>query len=293
MSHRWFPIVLLVGVLCTFAVGWTQKPADPPNVEATFKLALAAAEEYEFRLGKDKKDKPLELEREPKLKFSNPANSDIQGCVFVWTREGRPLVVGSFHKWFSRQAATTHWQHEFHSLAEGPLRATFHGDPVWTTEEAGVEFAAVPDAAAPAANKTQRSLQLRQLGKEFSATAHYENAPSDMELRLLPRPIHSYAAPKQGILEGGLFAFVRSTDPELFLLIEARGKDAATAGWKFAAVRMTNAADLRLRHQKKQVWEAQRRPWNDVTRSHKLPHTAFSFVKLPDFLKEPSTKPKP
>lgn len=293
MRQPGFLVVLAVGVFATIADGWTQKSADPPNVEATFRIALASAEEYEFHLGKDKKGKPLELAREPKLKFSNPANSDVQGCIFVWTREERPLVVGSFHKWFSRRAATHHWQHEFHSLAEGPLRATFHGDAVWATEEAGLEFVAIPKAPATAANKSQRLLQLRQLGKEFSAIARYENAPSDIELRLLPRPIYSYAAPKQGIVEGGLFAFVRGTDPEMFLLIEARGKDAASAGWKFAGVRMTNAADLRLRHQEKQVWEAQRRPWNDVTRFHKLPHTAFSFVKLPDFLKDPSAKPKP
>jgi hypothetical protein len=297
MSRRWFLIVLPVGVFSTVAVGWSQKPADrpaiPENIEATSKVALAAAAEYEFHVGKDEKDKPLELVREPKLKWSNPERSDIQGSVFLWTLEGRPLVVGSFHKWFSRQSALTHWEHEFHSLAEEPLSAKFHGDSIWTTEEAGLKFVPVPDATTPAANKAQRLLQLRKLAQEFSAIAHYHNAPSDTDLRLLPRPIHSYAAPKQDILEGGLFAFVRGTDPDLFLLIEARGKDAAAARWQLAAARMTNNAELRLRHQKKQVWEAQPIPWKDVTRSHKLAYTAFTFNKLPDFLKEAIDKPQP
>jgi hypothetical protein len=295
MNRRWLLIVVLpVGVLATAAVGWTQKPADTPatpeNIEAAFKLSLAAAAEYEFRVGKDENEKPLELVREPKLKWSNPAVSDVQGNVFLWTRDGRPLVVGSLTKWFSPRSVM---QHEFHSLAEEPLSAKFHGDPVWTTSEAGLKFVAVPGAAAPAANEPQRLLQLRKLAKEFSGTAKYRNAPSDTELRLLPQPIHSYAAPKQGVLNGGLFAFVRGTDPEIFLLIEARDNDAATARWQFAAARMTNMAELRLRHQEKQVWEAELLPWKDVSGRHELAYTAFSFDEIPDFLKEAIAKPRP
>jgi hypothetical protein len=293
MSQRCLLILVSVGLLSTAAVGWSQKPADtatPENIEAAFKLSLAAAAEYEFRVGQNENEKPLELVREPKLKWSNPAASDIQGNVFVWTREGRPLVVGSFMKWFSPRSVM---QHEFHSLAEEHLSAKFHGNPVWATDEAGLKFADVPDAPPPAAGETQRVLQLKKLAKEFSATAKYRNAPSDTELRLLPQPIHSYAAPKQGVVSGGLFAFVRGTDPELWLLVEARGKDAATARWQFAAARMTNMAELRLRHQDRQVWEAGLLPWKDVSGSHERPYTAFELKKIPDFLNEAITKPKP
>jgi hypothetical protein len=294
MSQRWLPLVLPVAFLSTVAIGWTQKLPEPPatteNIEAAYKLSLAAAEEYEFHVGKDENDKPLELVREPKLKWSNPVRSDVQGNVFLWTREGRPLVVGGFDNWFSPRP----WmQHEFHSLAEGPLSAKFHRDSVWTTEEAGLKFVAVPNAAAPTADEVQQRLQLRKLASEFSAAARYRNETSDTELRLLPRPIHGYTAPKQGIMKGGLFAFVRSTDPELLLLIEARGKDAATARWQFAAARMTNMAELRLRHRDKQVWEAELLPWRDVNDSHKLAYTAFIFNKVPDFLMEAVAKPKP
>src|SRR5688572_26873283 len=98
MTRRWLLTVLVpAGVLCAAAIARPQKPADTPatpeNIEAAFKLSLAAAAEYEFRGGTDEKDKPLELVRESRLKWSNPAASDIQGNVFVWTRDGRPLVV--------------------------------------------------------------------------------------------------------------------------------------------------------------------------------------------------------
>jgi hypothetical protein len=301
MNRCWLLIVLPVCVLSTASVGWTQKPTDSPatkeNIEAALKIALASAAEYEFHVGKDDKDKPLELVREPRLKWSNPVNTDVQGCVFVWTREGRPLVVGNIFRWFSPQTIRAHggfvMEHDFHSLAEVPLTATFHGKSVWTTEEAGLKFVPVPGAAIPTASEVQRRLQLRKLASEFSATAHYRNAPDDTEFRLLPRPIHSYAAPKQGILEGGLFAIVRSTDPEMFLLIQARGKDAATARWQFAVARYTNMAELRLMYQNKQVWEVGLLPWNDISGNHKLPFTVFTFNAIPDFLNEAIAKPKP
>lgn len=292
MTRSWLPVAFL---LVAAPMGLAQRPADPPpadkeNIEAALRLTRAAAAEYEFRVGKDKDQKPLDLVREPRLKWSNPSASDIQGNVFVWTRDGRPLVVGSFMKWFSSRSAM---QHEFHSLAGEPLRAKFHGTPVWATVEPGVKFADIPGAAAPAAGEAQRGLQLRKLAKEFSGIAHYRGAPDDTELRLLPQPIHSYAAPKHGVLSGGLFTFVRGTDPELFLLVEARRKDGATAKWQFAAARMTNMAELRLRHKDKQVWDAGLRPWKEVSGSHELPYTAFEFRQTPDFLKDALAEPKP
>src|SRR5439155_367897 len=149
-----------------------------------------------------------------------------------------------------------------------------------------------PDTPAPAAADAQRGLQLRKLAKEFAGAAKYRNAPDVTELRLLPQPVHGYTAPKQGVLTGGLFAFVRGTDPELWLLVEARGADAAAARWQYAAARMTNMAELRLRHRDKPVWEAGLLPWVDVSGSHKRPYTAFEFKETPDFLKD-AAKPKP
>jgi hypothetical protein len=208
------------------------------------------------------------------------------------------LVVGNIYKWYLPEAIRAQgglaMEHDFHSLAEVPLSGSLHGKPVWTAEEAGLKFVAVPDAAVPAANEVQRRLQLGKLASEFSCVARYRNAPSDTQLRLLPRPTHSYAAPKQGILEGGLFAIARGTDPEMFLLIEARGKDAATARWRYAVAPMSNLAELRLRHQNRQVWEAGLPSQRDVLGSHKLPFTAFTFFNtIPDFLNEAIAKPKP
>lgn len=293
MSGRWLPIaVLAVGSLAIARTGsGAEKPAETPanreNIAAALKLTQAAAAEYEIRVAGD--DKPLDLCREPVLRWSNPVQGEVHGNVFLWTREGRPLVVGSLFKWFSR---FNHMSHEFHSLAEGPLRATFHGEPVWKTSEAGLRFVDVPGAAAPADSETQQRLQLKQLAKDFTGSKNWPSRRKT-QLRLLPQPIHRYAVPKQGIFNGALFAFVEGTDPEMFLLIEARGKSAASARWQFAATRMVHSEEVRLRHRDQQVWSEDPLPTREIDVTHERAYTIFRFKEIPDFLKDTLAKPKP
>src|SRR5947209_3082465 len=214
MSRCRLLIALLpAGWLAGAVIGLAQKPAEPPanpeNIEAALRLTQAAAAEYDFRVGDD--DRPLELQREPVLKWSNPDQGEVHGNVFLWTRGERPLAVGALFKWFSPH---TQMAHEFHSFAEEPLPASFHGEPVWKTSEAGLRFVDVPGAAAPGVNEAQRLLQLKQLAKDFAGRKKKPRG-EETEVRLLPQPIYRYAAPKQGILNGGLFAFVEGTDPEI------------------------------------------------------------------------------
>jgi hypothetical protein len=275
------------------AVGLGQNPADPPpadkeKMEAAQKLTQAAAAEYAIRVGED--EKPLELRREPVLKWSNPEAGQVHGNAYLWTRDGRPLVAGCLFNWFMPRAVTM--EHEFQSLAEEPLAATFHGDPVWKTAEPGVKFVGLPKAPAPAATDAQRLLQLKQLAKEFSAAGTFNK--TELELRLLPQPVYRYSAPKQGVVIGGLFAFVRATDPEVWVLIEAKGKDAATAKWQYAPARMHSMAPLRLRHRGEQVWAPEPPAWKGAYfAEHDHAYAAFRFKDIPDFLNDALAKPKP
>src|SRR5947209_18906229 len=150
MMGRLLPITIVsVGTLLCAAggVGRAQKPAETPanpeNIEAALRLTQAAAAEYEIRLAGD--DKPLELQREPILRWSNPVAGEIHGNVYLWVRDGRPLAVASLHKWFSPKTVI---EHEFQSLAEVPLRAHFHGTPPWDTNGPGLQFADLPEAPA-------------------------------------------------------------------------------------------------------------------------------------------------
>ena len=71
-------------------------------------------------------------------------------------------------------------------------------------------------------------------------------------LRLLAQPIYRYENTKGDLIDGGFFAFVQGTDPEVFLLIEARRPPGCTRV-AFGATRM-HGIYLRLNRGGREVW---------------------------------------
>jgi hypothetical protein len=74
-----------------------------------------------------------------------------------------------------------------------------------------------------------------------------------------------------------MFVFVQGTDPEVFLLLEARGHGEA-ARWAFAAARM-NGVEFRLRYLDREVWAVEVMPWRDIG-SHKETYTTFMHTNV-------------
>jgi hypothetical protein len=249
-----------------------EAPVDKQQIEAALKLTKESADKYKFTVDNGGRDE-AKLVAEPILRWSNPAAGEIHGNVFLWTAQGRPAVVGSLYKWFSPH---THMSHEFHSLSESPLAGRFNDAVLWSPRAAGLKFAALPEAPKPAAMAAQRILQMRRLAKDFAATKK-ERDGNQQELRLLPQPIYRYSAPMQKVVDGAMFVFVQGTDPEVFLLLEARGEPEAPA-WKFAATRM-NSVEFHLRYHDREVWSVEAMPWKDVG-SHAETYTTFMH-KMP------------
>jgi hypothetical protein len=241
--------------------------ADKDQITAALQLTQQAASKYEFIFAGTNSDRP-KLLAEPVLRWSNPAAGHVHGNVYLWTLEGRPAIVGSLFKWFSPH---THMSHEFQSLAEQPLIGKFDGREVWNCGEPGLRFAALSNAPRPAGGKTQRLLQMRELARNFTVMKR-ERDGSTGELRLLPQPIYRYDAPQAGVIDGGLFAFVQGTDPDLFLLLEVR-ESGGNLTWQFAASRMNSVA-LSLQFNAQVIWQVDVLPWSDVN-NHRLPYTSF------------------
>jgi hypothetical protein len=276
---------LLAGLnLAVVLLAHGQEPADPAappvsetpvnkeQIEAAHKLTTAEAAKYAFTL-QDEPRSSARLLAEPVLRWSNPAVGEVHGNVFLWTVDERPAVVGSLFKWFTPH---THMSHEFHSLAEVPLAGRYDGRDKWTTTAPGLAFAPLPAAPQPAASAAQRLLAMKRLAKDFAATKT-ERDGNKQELRLLTQPIYRYAAPQHQMLDGALFVLVQGTDPEVFLLLEARGERGKEA-WHFAATRM-NGVGFTLRYQDKEIWSAEIMPWSDIS-SHTQPYTSF-YIKMP------------
>jgi hypothetical protein len=248
------------------------RPADKEQIDAALKLTTAEAKKY--RIVTAEVRTPAELKNDPILRWSNPSTGVVHGNVFLWTADERPVAVGSLFQWFSPH---THMSHEFHSLSESALTAAYGEREVWRAAEPGLKFAAVPEGPKVGATRSQRLLQMRQILRAFAATKR-ERDGSQVELRPLTQPIHRYAAEKQGIADGGMFTFVQGTDPEVFVLLEAR-----TIGdvpvWHYALVRM-NGAGFSVSHREREVWSVDVLPWRDI-QGHRGPYTSFRFDSPP------------
>jgi hypothetical protein len=210
--------------------------------------------------------RPLTLKPEPVLRWSNPLRKTDDGALFVWLADGRPEAVGSFYRY--RREDVTQEDHEFQSLATTGLAAVRGGREVWSPREPGVSFSPIPGAPAPAGSAAERLRQMRTLARGFKA--RFDLPADQSELRLLSQPIYRYEAHRPDLADGALFAFVQTTDPEVLLLIEARGRGRDVA-WCFAFARMS-MVNLRAVHDDRVVWSAD---WADQPEDPTKPYVTL------------------
>lgn len=231
---------------------------DANEAEAAEARQLARELAASYRLQRDSADE-LVMINEPAMRWTNQLNRRFYGDVYVWTWQGRPEVVASItHVYGARRARET----EIQSLSAERPRLLLDGEPVWTPSQPGVRLQPLPDATAPASTPAGRLRQMRRLASQFSVTGQYGDERE--ELRLLRTPVYRYEKDDSQWLDGALFALAKGTDPDAFLLLEARvvngRSDAASRPryeWSFALARFTGNA-LRAQYGGEEVWRAER-----------------------------------
>ncbi len=172
--------------------------------------------------------KDLVLKPAPVLLWTNPLRSTFAGAVFVWVSDGRPEAVASVFR-YTEEGKTVE-DNEFQSLASTGLTAGRDSQTVWAPRTAGLQLSPIPNAPQPAPTAAERLRQMHALAREFHA---FFDSPRDQsELRLLPKPLYRYETNRRDLLDGALFAFVLTTDPEVLLVIEARPVD-GTPVWHY------------------------------------------------------------
>lgn len=248
-----------------------QEPTGP-EAEAAKRFQLHAqemAEAYIVRAG-DENGPMLAVGEKPLLRWSNPLGGrQAHGEVYLWTDRGRPAAVVSMYE-YTDARSQVHEHHEWCSLAVNPIHAT--GPKIWTPRQPGVEWKPFAQDTPPESSPTRRPRQMRELAARFSAEKT-TRAEETRPLRLLTQPISRYAAPESDIADGALFALVEATDPEVFLLIEAR-REGEKLVWQYALARM-NSITFRVNYQDQPAWEAPLLPWRDALNRRDLPYTAF------------------
>ena len=240
-QHHLQPVSILLasgfrGWIVSLLGGWLLSiplfAQETPVAENT-ELAdlLAAARQYEIRTTKP--DAPLKLREPPVLNFTNPERNQERGSVFVWMQNDRPAAIGQFFCFDGKDRRTT--KHALHSLAPLPLVAKFDDEVAWAPEQPGIVWKSFEEAPAVGPNRTNRMLQMRQLVRRFKVQL-IDPKGKATELRLAPRPLFDYSAPKVGVTDGVIFSYVIATDPEAILLVEAFD-DAGQTGFRYAFAR--------------------------------------------------------
>lgn len=261
---------LLLATLVTGATAWAQQVDEKARAQAFRAFAIKESERYTFRRA-GASGPALSRRPESLLQWTNPVLGSICGEVFVWTEKGRPLVLGSFYRWFE---PFRHRANEFTSLASTPLEVEREGVHVWTTPGPGVTFRPIPDAPPPGATATQRLRQMRELARDFTAR-HTDGKGIERDLRLLSQPLDRYETTEDDAADGGLFVFVLGTDPEAVLLIECHPSQGKPR-WDYALARMNHQA-IRVSHRGRPVWAAPGLPYATAVRPHTETYTEFVF----------------
>ena len=243
---------------------------------ATDALELCRKGANEYRLFVD--DGPeLELKTEPVLRWSNPSVGSIHGAVFVWTNRGRPAAIASIYKWFE---PNDHMAFEVHSLSGNSLLGKLDERLVWNSSGAGVEFKPIRSAPKAAPLAPARLTQMRNISKDFTVEKTDRDSDSRQLMRLLTQPIFRYQSDRERVVDGAIFAFVQGTDPEVFLLLEAR-QEGNMSAWHYALARMDSVV-FRARYKNEEVWKTEvlswstvfdnRHPYNVLNLDHLSPH---------------------
>jgi len=227
-----------------------QASATAKERVAAYAVRLAASPNDEIR-----GDRQLKREPDPVLRWTNHLNRRFYGDLYLWTHEGRPEVVASVTTIFTAKVET---YTEIQSLSmERPMLSS-NEKVVWEPADPAVTFQLLPGAPKPGATAAARLRQMRELAAQFSVVAAYVNEQKEA-LRLLSTPIYRYQSRVQSVADGGLFAFTKGTDPDAFLLIEARDEKDSLA-WHYAFARFNGSCDLRALHKDDEVWQVNRLP---------------------------------
>jgi hypothetical protein len=257
MCHYWrtAPLMGEVAVLLVFAIQvmpvTAQSDDDRERAAATLENGQLEAALYVTRRAEDDQ-KPIKLNVESVLKWHNSVNQSVHGNIFVWTKEGRPEIVASIYQFYSPKVE---FAAEFQSLSLDPLVIEKRGKQVWTPKEPGIVLKAFDDATEPPSSKPQRLTKMKQLADEFTVQLT-DWSSETYRLRLMPRPLFRYESTDSQVLDGALFAFTYTTDPELLVMVEARKSDNGFR-WMYGHARM-NVGELKVSYRDREVWRADR-----------------------------------
>lgn len=271
--------LVILAVALSVAAPCAIRGADPASEKSAEEQQAAAERLKEMeslaqscRLSREvASQKAYVLEPKPLLRWSNPISGVVDGSMWLWTQEGRPVATVDL---FSANKGLS-WTLQCQSLSLEPFTCQQHDEVQWTPRRGAFELKPVPGAAAPAKTAAARLTQMRAIAREFIVEDDFKTRFrgtefTTHELRLLAQPLYRYGGDEQPVQDGALFAYVLATACEALLIVEVGEVDGQPA-WLYGFAGQT-CYELRAKHKEQVVWT---QPCWDSAYDKNNPYFAF------------------
>jgi hypothetical protein len=216
---------------------------DDPQAKQRLQLMQEAVRSLEPESSELKMKAALTFASKPLLRYSDPTRGRFAGAgnvlldATVWRlgTEGRPTALVTIEI-YQVPGAPRLLSYEFLSLSEAKFSLKHKAEKIrrWEPTESGLTLKELPGAPKPAATAASRLAQMRKLARRFAAKENYRG--ESIDCRLLPQPIDRYQSATDKIVDGAIFVYVNSTNPELGVVFETDGDH-----WFYGTLRLTSA----------------------------------------------------
>lgn len=228
--------------LCLFgltAALRAEEPADAKLQEMS-KESRARAERIKVSVAAGGQVTKATVHPVPLMKYTDVPRQIEIATLWVWHDEGRPVALGKVEA-YTRPGGPK-WLYCFASASTGLVDGKWPEGRGFHAGKPGIEWNALKGPG-PAANAAGRTRQMKELFQRFSATVRDDVLKTSDELRPLARPLHEYASPKHGVVQGILCGFAANgTNPDVLIALEAVSaaddKDRPKS-WRYSVVCMT------------------------------------------------------
>ena len=244
----------------------------------------ASLPEYELLSPKSPKQK-FSLTEKPLLVHTDPIEGEEQGLLYLWKdTDGRPVaaITGILMR-FSPGDASWDELHEYHSLWHEPIRMQRNRSVVWQPSEPGVKWKEFRVDLKETKSSRMRQLQVNKVARRFKSKVDYRDR-GEWNLRLITKPIYNYTYQNEDedklkqTVSGSVFAFCRSTDPEVLLMLESRTTKAGEKQWYWASVCFAGESSF-LSLDGKEVWAEQPRFGSNIKHGSHFKIRTFNYVE--------------
>lgn len=221
---------------------FSQEPTEKvDSSDSVFATARKEAQSVEVLVN----NSPVKLRPSPLYTYDDSVRDWNKGTTWIFGEKGRPDVALNLSTNGNVRCI------ELISFSSQSVAVTTSKAQKWQPSGKW-DPTPIPNAPKPAVTRSTRLIQMRRMARSFAAdqTDHLEGTYG---LRLLPQPIYRYETESKSSLDGAFFAFVRESDLEIILVIDASKNDSGESQWNFAC-RTVSLCKQEVRLDENRVW---------------------------------------